>query len=82
MGKISINLDESSLDFLKKVTNNRSSYINKLIQQERRKEIMTTLEANYEEQNEDSDWQQEVELWDCVAGDGLDDSVEGLTKYE
>lgn len=82
MGKISINLDESSLIFLDRVTNNRSSYINRLIQQESRKEMMAKLEADYQEQSDDPDWQKEVELWDCVADDGLDDSVEGMLKYE
>lgn len=82
MGKISINLDESSLSFLERVTDNRSSYINKLIQEESRKEMMARLEADYKEQSEDPDWQKEVELWDCVVGDGLDDSVEGMVKHE
>ena len=82
MGKISINLDESSLSFLDRVTDNRSSYINKLIQEESRKEMMARLEADYKEQSEDPEWQEEVELWDCVAGDGLDDSIEGMVKHE
>lgn len=82
MGKISINLDESSLLFLDRVTDNRSSYINELIRAESRKEMMAKLEADYREQSEDPEWQEEVELWDCVAGDGLDDSVEGMVKHE
>ena len=82
MGKISINLDESSLKFLDKVADNRSSYINNLIQQEKRKAMMAELEAHYREQSNDPDWQAEVKLWDCTAGDGLDDSVEGLVSHE
>jgi hypothetical protein len=80
MGKISINLDESSLKFLDEVTNNRSSYLNNLLQQERKKAIMAQLKVEYLEQSNDPDWQAEVQLWDCTAGDGLDDSVEGLVQ--
>ncbi|GAB4534352.1 MAG: hypothetical protein Tsb0014_20470 [Pleurocapsa sp.] len=82
MGKISINLDESSLLFLDRVTDNRSSYINELIRAESRKEMMAKLEADYREQSEDPEWREEVELWDCVASDGLDDSVDGMVKHD
>ena len=82
MSKISINLDDSALAFLDRITTNRSSFINELIKREEKKQMMTRLEAEYEEQSSDPEWQQEIKLWDCAAGDGLDDSVEGLINHE
>ena len=82
MGKISINVEDSSLKFLDKVTNNRSKYINALIQREEKKAFEAKLEADYAEQSNDVEWQKEVKLWDSTAYDGLDDSVEGMTNYE
>ena len=82
MGKISISIDESSLKFLDKVTNNRSKYINNLIQQEEKKAFEAKLEADYAEQSNDAEWQKEVKLWDSTAHDGLDDSVEGMTQIK
>ena len=82
MSKISINLDESTLEFLDEVTDNRSAYINNLISAERRKIFNAKLEADYREQSNDPEWQAEVKLWDSTAGDGLNDSVEGAIKLE
>lgn len=82
MGKISINLDDSSLKFLDEITENRSKYINDLIQQQKKKAFEAKLEADYREQSKDKQWQAEIELWDSTAGDGLDDSVEGMVSYE
>lgn len=44
--------------------------------------MMARLEAEYQEQSSDPEWQEEVKLWDCTASDGLDDYVEGLVNYE
>ena len=82
MGKISINLEQSSLDFLDKVTDNRSAYINNLIQEQQRKAFEIKLEADYLEQSNDLQWQAEVEAWDCTAADGLDEGVEGMVRLE
>ena len=82
MGKISINLEQSSLDFLDKVTDNRSAYINDLIQEQQRKDFETKLEADYLEQSNDLQWQAEVAVWDCTAADGLDEGVEGMVRLE
>jgi metal-responsive CopG/Arc/MetJ family transcriptional regulator len=82
MSKISINLDDSLLEFLDEVTDNRSKYINELIQQQKRKAITAKLEADYAEQSSDEEWQTEVKAWDSTIGDGLDDSVEGMVNYE
>ena len=82
MSKISIKLDDSALAFLDRITTNRSGFINELIKQEEKKQMMARLEAEYEEQSNDPEWQSEIKLWDCTASDGLDDSVEGLVNHE
>ena len=82
MVKISVNLDNSSLEFLDEVSNNRSKYINDLIERERKKAFEEKLEADYREQSNDPEWQAEVALWDCTAADGLDDSVDGMMRIE
>ena len=73
MTKISISLDDSSLEYLDKNCNNRSKYINELIKREQHKAFEKKLEADYREQSNDPDWLKEVALWDCTAGDGLDE---------
>jgi metal-responsive CopG/Arc/MetJ family transcriptional regulator len=82
MSKISINLDDSLLEFLDEVTDNRSKYINELIQQQKRQAMTAKLEADYAEQSSDEEWQAEVKAWDSTISDGLDDSVEGMVNYE
>ncbi|MGF1588928.1 MAG: hypothetical protein ACFCU7_06755 [Pleurocapsa sp.] len=82
MSKISINLDDSLLEFLDKVTDNRSKYINELIQQQKRRVMTAKLEADYAEQSSDKEWQAEVKAWDSTISDGLDDSVEGMVNYQ
>ncbi|MGL5076233.1 MAG: type II toxin-antitoxin system MazE family antitoxin [Waterburya sp.] len=82
MSKISINLDDSLLEFLDQVTDNRSKYINELIQQQNRKAFEAKLEEDYRQQSNDEEWQAEVKLWDSTTSDGLDDSVEGMVNYE
>lgn len=82
VGKISINLDDSSLKFLDETTENRSKYINDLIQQQKKKAFEAKLEADYREQSNDKQWQAEIKLWDSTAGDGLNDSVEGMVGHE
>ena len=70
--RILVSLEEASLEFLDKVTKNRSEYINDLIREKQKQAFEQKLEADYREQSNDPEWQAEVELWDCVAGDGLD----------
>ena len=47
-----------------------------------KKAFYKKLEADYREQSNDPEWQAEVEFWDCVTSDGLDESVDGMTKLE
>ena len=81
MGKISVNLDDGVLDFLDRTTDNRSKYINDLIAKEKHKVFENKLRAAYQNLEKDPEFHQEVEAWDCVAGDGLNDSVDGTVRY-
>ena len=47
--KISVNLEESSLEFLDKTTKNRSAYINSLIREKQKEAFEQKLEADYTE---------------------------------
>lgn len=79
--KISVNLNDSTAKFLDSVTNNRSAYINQLIEEKQKQAFEDKLRADYREQNDDPQWQAEIELWDCVAGDGLQ-GIEGMEQIE
>ncbi len=81
MAKISVNIDDRVLEFLDRTTDNRSKYINDLIAKEKQKAFEDELRAAYRDQENDPEFHQEVEAWDCVAGDGLDDSVDGAVLY-
>lgn len=70
--KISITLDDEILSFLDQKTHNRSSFINQILWQEKRRLFMEELGAAYEEQAEDPEFQQELSVWDLSVGDGLD----------
>jgi hypothetical protein len=80
--KITISISDLALSYLNDITDNRSKYINDLIERERKKVFEKKLEADYREQSKDPEWQAEVTLWDCTTEDGLDDSVEGMVRFE
>lgn len=71
--KITINIDERALEFLKQVTNNRSAYINNLLLEKEQKHLKEQLRRAYREQNQDPELQQSIKDWDSVVGDGLDE---------
>jgi hypothetical protein len=82
MEKITISISDRALSYLNDITDNRSKYINDLIEREQKKVFEKKLEADYREQSKDPEWQAEVKLWDCTTEDGLDDSVEGMVRFE
>ncbi|MDY6939200.1 MAG: hypothetical protein SWY16_16210 [Cyanobacteriota bacterium] len=69
--KISITLDDEILDFVDLITGNRSSYINELLWQEKRRILMKELEEAYTSQANDPEFLEEMSIWDITAGDGL-----------
>ncbi len=70
---ISITLDDINREFLDSQTDNRSAFINKLIEQERKRRFAESMEAGYKAQSEDSEIQSEDRLWEVVTGDGIED---------
>lgn len=69
--KVSITLDDEVLDFVDRLASNRSSFINDVLWQEKRRILMKELEEAYKDQANDPALQAEICLWDLVVGDGL-----------
>lgn len=73
--KIAITLDEQLLAFLDlQAGGNRSEYLNQLLAQERKRTIESQLIAALQEDYADPEYLAEIQLWDAVVGDGLDDA--------
>ena len=71
--KIAITLDEELVIFLDAQANgNRSDYLNSLLDRQRKLCLEAELIAALKDDVEDPDYQQEVAVWDSVAGDGVD----------
>ena len=69
--KVSITLDDEVLDFVDRLASNRSSFINEVLWQEKRKVFMKELEDAYTDQANDPEFQEEISAWDITVGDGL-----------
>ena len=73
MPKIGISISDRSLEYLDSHTDNRSAFIEELVEAQRQKDFQQELEEDYAELEKDPEFQSEVEAWDCVAEDGIDD---------
>ncbi|WP_017305459.1 hypothetical protein [Spirulina subsalsa] len=69
--KVSITLDDEVLDFVDRLASNRSSFINDVLWQEKRRIFMKELEDAYKDQANDPEFQEEISVWDVTVGDGL-----------
>lgn len=69
--KVSITLDDEVLDFVDQLASNRSSFINDILRQEKRRTFMKELGDAYKAQDNDSEFQSEISVWDVTAEDGL-----------
>ncbi len=69
--KVSITLDEEVLNFVDRLADNRSSFINEILWKEKKRIFMKELEDAYKEQTNDSEFQAEISVWDVTVGDGL-----------
>jgi predicted transcriptional regulator len=69
--KVSITLDDEILEFVDRLASNRSSFINNILRQEKRRIFMKELEDAYKDQANDPELQQEISVWDVTVGDGL-----------
>ena len=72
--KITISLEDSVYEYLADKTDNRSAYINDLIAQQRKIEQERLLEQAYIDQENDPEFHQEKQLWECTVGDGIEDA--------
>jgi predicted transcriptional regulator len=69
--KVSITLDDEVLDFVDRLATNRSSFINDILLKEQKRIFQQELADAYREQADDSEFQQEVSVWDVTVDDGL-----------
>ncbi|MGD1941578.1 MAG: hypothetical protein ACFB0G_09700 [Leptolyngbyaceae cyanobacterium] len=70
--KVSITLDDEVLEFVDQLASNRSSFINDVLWQEKKRIFMKELADAYQDQANDPEFQQEMSVWDIAVGDGLD----------
>jgi metal-responsive CopG/Arc/MetJ family transcriptional regulator len=70
--KVSITLDEEVLEFVDRSSKNRSQFINEILFQAKKSQLLKELEEAYTELAENLEYQAEIELWDVTVGDGID----------
>ena len=70
--RTTITLDDETFAFLNHVAgDNRSAYINQLLQQERNNFLKQALIKANQEEAEDMDYQEELQTWESTLSDGL-----------
>jgi hypothetical protein len=69
--KVSITLDDQVLDFVDRSASNRSSFINRVLLEERKRIFRQELADAYQDQVTDPELQAEISVWDVTVGDGL-----------
>lgn len=70
--RITITLDDEIFAFLNHVAgDNRSAYINELLKQERNNFLKQALLTTNREEAEDTDYQEELQIWESTLPDGL-----------
>ena len=70
--RTTITLDDDIFAFLNQVAgDNRSAYINQLLQQERNNFLKQTLIKANREEAENMDYQEELQAWESTLSDGL-----------
>jgi hypothetical protein len=60
------------LEFVDRSSKNRSQFINEILSQAKKSQLLKELEDAYTELAEDPEYQAEIELWDVTVGDGID----------
>jgi len=73
MVKVTISLEDEVLQFLDRCANgNRSGYLNSLLSKQRRQALEQEMITALLKDAGDPEYLEEIALWDCVAGDGID----------
>jgi metal-responsive CopG/Arc/MetJ family transcriptional regulator len=70
--KVSITLDEDVLEFVDRSSHNRSQFINQILAQAKKSQLLRELADAYTELANNPEYQAETELWDVTVGDGID----------
>ncbi len=70
--KVSITLDEEVLEFVDRSSPNRSQFINQILSQAKKSQLLQALDNAYTELAHDAEYQAETKLWDVTVGDGID----------
>ena len=70
--KVSITLDEEVLEFVDRSSQNRSQFINEILSQAKKKQLLKDLADAYTELANNPEYQAETKLWDVTVGDGID----------
>lgn len=68
---ISITLDDEVLEFVDHLASDRSSFINKILWQEKTRRLRQELAEAYTAQSNDPEFQQDLLVWDMTADDAL-----------
>lgn len=74
--KISITLDENLLAYIDSQSKNRSQFINAILAKSYQEQQLKELRNAYIQQAQDEEEINEIELWDCTAGDNLDNEAD------
>lgn len=73
--KIAITLDDQLLVFLDlQAGGNLSEYLNQLLERERKRTVEAELMRALKEDYSDPEYLAEIQLWDAVVADGLDNA--------
>jgi hypothetical protein len=73
MQQITVNLEDNLLAFIDRYAEgDRVSYIQNLLRDYRTAKLNQEIRVALEADREDLEYQSEIALWDCVAGDGID----------
>ncbi|MEM6611867.1 MAG: hypothetical protein AAF652_06355 [Cyanobacteria bacterium P01_C01_bin.72] len=70
---ISITVDEQNLAYLDTQVQNRSKYINELIQKDRLHQLEASMREGYIAQSKSSEIKEEDLLWEIAIADGIED---------
>ena len=70
--KISITIDEDLISYIDSQTTNRSQFISQIVTEAKKHHGLEQLKKAYKEQSSDKEEANEIELWDCTVGDGLE----------
>jgi Arc/MetJ-type ribon-helix-helix transcriptional regulator len=70
--KVTLTLDRELIEFLDIQASNRSEYLNDLLRERRSKVLTEQIVAALQADLEDPEYQDDIQAWDAVVGDGLD----------